>query len=125
MPYATITHLPDQTVQEAEAVVTALEPAPDGLLAAVIGQADNDLWIIDVWASQAHHDRFVTERLHPALHRAGRRIGDSMTHLAVDIHWLYLSENFDSGDSAASTSNAPTLVPSVRSETLPPNRPAG
>ena len=92
MPYATITHLPDQTVQQAEAFVTALEPAPDGLLATMIGRADNDLWIIEVWASQAQHDRFVTERLHPALHRAGRRIGDTMTHLPIDVHRLYLCD---------------------------------
>jgi len=91
MPYATITHLPDQTAQQAEAVVTAHDPAPDGLLATVIGQVDSDQWVIEVWASQADHDRFVTERLHPALHRAGRRLGDSMTHLIVDIQRLYLT----------------------------------
>jgi hypothetical protein len=90
MPYATITHLPEHNCQQAATMAAALGQRPDGLLADPAGEVDHELWIVEVWASQAHHDRFVAERLYPALHRHGRPLADSMTHLAVAIHQLYL-----------------------------------
>lgn len=90
MLYATITHLPAHTGGPAEIVATALAHRPDGLLANLVGEVDHELWIVEVWASQAQHDRFVAERLYPALHRSGRPLSESLTHLAVAIHQLYL-----------------------------------
>ena len=90
MPYATITHLPDQGTRQAEIMVVALGQRPVGLLANLVGEVDHGLWIVEVWTRQAQHDRFVAERLYPALHRSGRRLEGSMTHLVVAIHQIYL-----------------------------------
>jgi hypothetical protein len=91
MSYATITHLPAQTGGPADVVATALAHRPDGLLANLVGEVDRETWIVEVWASQAQHDRFVAERLYPALHRSDRQLPASMTHLAIAIRQLYLT----------------------------------
>jgi hypothetical protein len=90
MPYATITHLPELSTRHAQIVAAALGQRPDGLLASLVGEVNQELWIVEVWASQAQHDRFVAELLYPALHRSGRRLAASMTHLAIAIHHLHL-----------------------------------
>lgn len=90
VPYATITHLRGRDDQRAEVFTSALEPAPGGLMANLVGRGDDGVWIVEVWASQAEHDRFVTERLHPALRRSGQRLGDPVTHIAIAVDRLYL-----------------------------------
>lgn len=90
MPYATITHLPEHSARQAVIMTEALGRRPDGLLANLVGEVDHGIWIVEVWGGQTQHDRFVAEHLYPALHRSGRLLTGSMTHLAVAIHQLYL-----------------------------------
>jgi hypothetical protein len=43
------------------------ETPPDGLILHLVIEQDRGLRYIDVWESQAHHQRFVDERLHPII----------------------------------------------------------
>lgn len=92
MTYATITHSPGDTMQHVKAIDAALgaEP-PEGLLARIAGEADGVLQIVTVWATQAQHDRFVAERLHPAFQRVGHRPDDRIAHVEFEVADLYLS----------------------------------
>ena len=43
------------------------EMVPDGLIVHLVIQREHGLRYIDVWESQAAHQRFVDERLHPII----------------------------------------------------------
>lgn len=54
-------------MQQVRAVSAALgDERPDGLLHALVGEADGAVLAVEVWETQADADRFVAERLHPA-----------------------------------------------------------
>lgn len=54
-------------MQQVRAISAALgAERPDGLLHALVGEADGSVLAVEVWATQADADRFVAERLHPA-----------------------------------------------------------
>lgn len=40
---------------------------PEGLISHTLGVSDAGAVIVDVWESEDHHDRFVAERLNPAM----------------------------------------------------------
>ena len=44
-----------------------------GQLLHIVGESDDALYIVDVWQSKGHADRFASERLFPAFARAGVR----------------------------------------------------
>lgn len=91
MPFAAITHAPGDPAEHVGAVLAALGGAvPAGLLAYVIGEADHEMQFVEVWQTQAQHDRFVVERLHPALRRVVHRLDDRMGHLTFEVSELYL-----------------------------------
>jgi hypothetical protein len=72
MTYALFIRRPGTTMQQVRALAAALGPErPDGLLHAMVGEADGAVVAVEVWDTQADADRFVTERLHPALSDAG------------------------------------------------------
>lgn len=72
MPYASFTRSPGTTMQQVRAVSAALgSERPDGLLHALVGEADGAVLAVEVWATQADADRFVAERLYPAFQQAG------------------------------------------------------
>ncbi len=48
---------------------------PEGLIVHLVIQRENGLRYIDVWESQAAHQRFVDERLHPIIGRVFRDAG--------------------------------------------------
>jgi hypothetical protein len=68
MAFATIFHVPTRAVTETARLHA--DP-PEGLVTHLAGLAEDGLRIVSVWESAAHHDRFVAERLHPALRRHG------------------------------------------------------
>jgi hypothetical protein len=47
------------------------EQSPDGLIVHSAGQSDQGWYIYDIWESQEHFQRFVDEKLSPALESTG------------------------------------------------------
>lgn len=85
MHYVHISHSPGQGLTDYRAVVEDLGgESPDGLLMALVGEAEGGLHIVDVWDSKAHADRFADERLFPAFQRTGRRPGADSTYVAFE-----------------------------------------
>lgn len=66
-------------------VHTAATEQSDGLLVSIVGESEHGLWIVDAFATQALHDRFVTEWLHPMLRRVDALKCERMTHAVVDV----------------------------------------
>lgn len=95
MAFATITHCADAALAGVLATFSDEAGPPPELLARVIGAADGELRVVEVWQSQAAHDRFVTEALHPALQRAGVRLRDDVWHVAFTVAELYLATTPD------------------------------
>jgi hypothetical protein len=86
MAYATVTHSPATSLQDFRAVNGALgDEQPEGRLLLLVGQSVDGLHIIDVWATQAHADRFVAERLFPALQRLGRLPDEHDFHVEFEV----------------------------------------
>lgn len=87
MAFATLTQVPTGTLaryREVTAIAVGAD-RPDGLLLQVAGESEEGLQIVSVWESGAHHDRFVVERLHPALRRAGVPTGPAMRHVEFEV----------------------------------------
>ena len=87
MAFATITQVPNGTLagyREVAAVAVGTD-RPDGLLLQVAGESEQGLQIVSVWESGVHHDRFVAERLHPALRRAGLPADPGMRHVEFEV----------------------------------------
>ena len=51
------------------------ETPPDGLIVHLVIEQEHGLRYIDVWESQAQHQRFVDERLHPIIGDVLRNAG--------------------------------------------------
>ena len=47
------------------------DQAPDGCLVHTAGQGDQGWYIYDIWESQEHFQRFVDEKLRPAMESSG------------------------------------------------------
>jgi len=91
MAFATITEVPGGTLPGYREV-TALAVGgggdlarPDGLLLLVAGESEEGLQVVSMWESGVHHDRFVAERLHPALRRAGLPADPGMRHVEFEV----------------------------------------
>jgi hypothetical protein len=50
--------------------------APDGLIMHSAGPADGGWYVYDVWESEDHLQRFLQERLMPAIRESGAPMGD-------------------------------------------------
>lgn len=75
MSYAFIHDVPiDMRVYQA--IRSELGPeTPEGLIVHIVVEREAGLRYIDVWQSREHWNRFVEERLHPALGRVFRQLG--------------------------------------------------
>lgn len=93
MAFATITQIPNGTLADYRevAAVTIGTDRPDGLLLQVTGESEDGLQIVSVWKSGAHHDRFIVERLHPALRRAGLPADPGMRHVEFEVGELEIA----------------------------------
>ena len=56
------------------------DQAPDGCLVHTAGQGDQGWYIYDIWESQEHFQRFVDEKLRPAM-ESSVASGTPRTHL--------------------------------------------
>jgi hypothetical protein len=64
--------------------------APDGLIMHSAGPTPDGWYVYDIWASQPHFDRFVQERLMPALQELGAPPGAQPQ--VFEIHNLVVTE---------------------------------
>src|SRR5262245_32252342 len=86
MAYATVTHSPAATLQDFHAVNAAVgDEQPEGRLLLLVGHNGDGLHIVDVWTTQAHADRFVAERLYPALQRMGLLPDERDFHVEFEV----------------------------------------
>ncbi len=87
MAFATITQVPVGTLAAYREIAALAVGAdrPDGLLLQVAGECEEGLQIVSVWESGVHHDRFVAERLHPVLRRAGVRLEPGLRHVEFEV----------------------------------------
>ena len=51
------------------------QESPDGLLVHTAGQGEQGWYIYDIWESQEHFERFVEEKLRPAMESTGAAAG--------------------------------------------------
>jgi len=66
--WITVATPPFRSIEQFDDVVAHVGDRPDGMLARYAGPTeDGSLRVISVWESKAHADRFMTERLGPAL----------------------------------------------------------
>lgn len=96
MAFATITQVPIGTMagyREVSAIAVGAG-RPDGLLLQVAGECEEGLQIVSVWESGVQHDRFVAERLHPALRRAGVPTDPGMRHVEFEVGELDVAAAF-------------------------------
>lgn len=86
MPYYVVcTHTPGHSMADYRSVNAAVgDEPPAGLRASIVGEADGTLHVIDVWESQAHADRFATERLYPAMQEVGVSPGADATYVSFE-----------------------------------------
>ena len=66
--WITVATPPFRSIEQFDQVVAQLGDRPEGMQARYAGTTeDGSLRVISVWESKAHADRFMTERLGPAL----------------------------------------------------------
>ena len=89
--YAYCREMPGVTEEMATRVDTEVGGAPvNGLIAHVSGPTQNGWRIIDVWESEADYQRFLVERLRPALQVVGQDVSppsqpfDALSVTSVD-----------------------------------------
>jgi len=94
MSYASITVAKALTIEDYWAVDAQLGPdRPDGLISEAAGCTDDGLHVITVWQSNAHHERFITERLVHAFQAAGVQPGPlTFTNLNLDAYYVNAGE---------------------------------
>ncbi|MGQ0575200.1 MAG: hypothetical protein ACT4RN_13485 [Pseudonocardia sp.] len=94
MTYLTVVDdAPVRTVANLDRLMTEFLTEPEGLAARYAGTVDGRLCIVAVWDSRAHADRFLTERLGPALARLlGPEPAGCPTELGVQVEHSYVRD---------------------------------
>jgi hypothetical protein len=82
------------SVDEVDAVIAKLDGPPEGLNARYIGTADDgQLRVVSLWETKAHAERFLTEKLGPAVAAAlGPEPNGASDVLFVDVEREYVRE---------------------------------
>ena len=66
--WITVATPPFRSIEQFDQVVAQIGDPPDGMLTRYAGTTeDGSLRVVSVWESKAHSDRFMMERLGPAL----------------------------------------------------------
>jgi hypothetical protein len=79
--------LPGVTEQDFEAIDKAIgRDVPDGLIFHASGPIEGGWGVLDFWESRQHFDKFITERVMPAMTEQG------ITGAAPDIHEFAVHE---------------------------------
>jgi hypothetical protein len=91
--WITVSKPPFDSVEEFDRVHAALGEEPEGLQARYVGMADGAPRIVAVWESREHADRFLSDRLGPALTKAlGPEPTGAPEYLAIDVSRSYTRE---------------------------------
>jgi hypothetical protein len=85
MPIAALQMMPGGTSEQYEQIGEKMfgvrssdfssAEAPDGLIMHSAGPTDDGWYVYDIWESQDHFERFVQERLMPAIQEMGASMG--------------------------------------------------
>jgi hypothetical protein len=67
MAWMTIAKPPYTSIDDYHKVMEAVGTEPDGLHARYVGSGPDGVRVVAIWESQQHAQRFLTERLAPAL----------------------------------------------------------
>jgi hypothetical protein len=94
MKWITIATPPFGSIEQFDAVCEQVGENPDGLEARYAGTAaDGSVRVVSLWESKDHADRFMTERLGPALAAVlGPEPVGRPEILAIDVARSYLRE---------------------------------
>ena len=92
--WITVATPPFRSIEQFDQVVAQFEDRPEGMQARYAGTAeDGSLRVISLWESKAHADRFMTERLGPALAAVlGPEPGGAPQALGVEVNRAFTRE---------------------------------
>ena len=92
--WITVATPPFGSIERFDEVVARVGERPDGMLARYAGATeDGSLRVISLWESKAHADRFMTERLGPALATVlGPEPAGTPQALGVEVSRAYTPE---------------------------------
>ncbi|MET7279275.1 hypothetical protein ABZS29_13655 [Kribbella sp. NPDC005582] len=90
MQWIAIATPPFASIDQFDKVMENVGAEPDGLHARYVGTSDDGLRVVTLWESKAHADRFMAERLGPALAAAlGPEPAGAPTVLGIDVARIY------------------------------------
>lgn len=92
MAWITVATPPFTSIEQVDAVLAQLDGAPDGMEERYIGTADDGkLRVVALWQSKAHAERFLAEKLGPALAKAlGPEPVGASEILGIDVQRSYV-----------------------------------
>ena len=70
MQWITVANPPFSSVDQFDKVMSHVGSEPEGLQARYVGTTDGGVRVVSVWESKDHADRFIAERLGPAMAKA-------------------------------------------------------
>lgn len=82
------------TLEQVDAVIAQLDGPPEGMEARYIGATgDGRLRVVSLWESRAHADRFLAEKLGPAVARAlGPEPNGASELIGIDVARSYIRQ---------------------------------
>jgi len=90
MQWIAIATPPFASIDQFDKVMENVGAEPDGLQARYVGSCDEGLRVVSLWESKAHADRFMAERLGPALAAAlGPEPAGAPAVLGIDVARVY------------------------------------
>ena len=96
MSWIVIATPPFTSIEQFDAVMAEMGEEPDGLEARYVGTTDGEVRVISLWESKAHADRFMTERLGPALAKAlGPAPAGAPRHYGIEVERSYARQPVD------------------------------
>jgi hypothetical protein len=73
---------------EVDAAIDVRGNRPEGLISSASGPIDGGWRVIDVWESRAHFDRFVAERVGPAMAAHGVQVQPDIQEFPVHEYFV-------------------------------------
>jgi len=92
--YVTVATPSFASVDQVDAVIARFDGPPEGMQARYIGTTDEgELRIVSLWESKAHAERFMTEKLGPAVAAAlGPEPNGASNVIFIDVQREYVRE---------------------------------